>query len=477
MTRRRLPPAVLTALLATAVLARAPLRAVDGSPPSSAIQPEHQFGLFPQIFSVTDMAFDLSGNLVIAGTTFSRDFPTTADAADRTCGDDGDAFVIVVSTGGDVRYATCLGGPSLDRGPSLAVSPDGSLWVLTNTCFYESDGINGCTWNGFQATLWRIAPGVQGYVERVPFGNIRDAIHPADVVAGLDGSAWVLGSTSSPWLYVARPWQPTIAGETDMVVGQYVHGETQPRLMTYLGGQRTDIGRSLAVAPDGDVVVVGSTSSTDFPVVRPLQTGLGGQSDVTLTRIDRSGRWLEYSTVLGGPGYEDAPCVDVDRQGNVYLLGSTSDGSTPPFPPVPDIQMGRGLFLVSLDEAGQLRYATLADSAVAFIEGGAVGINPVHLSVRHGGSAVIVGHYYTDELFRSGGFLAVVDRFGLPARHPGLFQRAGGGGEFVMAAVSDGRHVYVVATPFTDPSLPYYVKRLPLSALGADAHGGAADRR
>jgi len=461
MTRRRLPLAVLTALLAATALARVPLRAVDGSPPPSAIQPEHQFGLFPQIFNVTDMAFDLSGNLVIAGTTFSTGFPTTADAADRTCGDDGDAFVVVVSTGGDLRYATCLGGPSLDREPSVAVSPVGSLWVLMNTCFYESDGINGCSWNGFQATLWRIAPGVPGYVERVPFGNVWDAIHPADVVAGLDGSAWVLGSTSSPWLQTVRPWQPTMAGETVMVVGQYVHGETQPRLMTYLGGRRSEVGSSLAVAPDGDVVVVGSTSSTDFPVVRPLQTNLHGESDVTLTRIDKSGRWLEYSTILGGFGDGGASFVDSDSQGNVYVLGST----------------GGHLLLVGLDETGRLRFATLADTAVAVIAGGAVFINPVHLSVRHGGSAVIVGNYSTGELFRSGGFLSVVDRFGLPARHPGLIQRADGGGEFVMAAVSDGRHLYAAATPFTYPPLPYYVKTLPLSALGADAHGGAADRR
>ena len=155
------------------------------------IQPEHQFGLFPQIFAVTDMAFDLSGNLVIAGTTFSTGFPTTADAADRTCGDDGDAFVVVVSTGGDLRYATCLGGPSLDREPSVAVSPDGSLWVLMNTCFYESDGINGCSWNGCQATLWRIRPGVSGDQEQLQAAQQLPkpllAAQRLEVGLGLDG--------------------------------------------------------------------------------------------------------------------------------------------------------------------------------------------------------------------------------------------------------------------------------------------------
>lgn len=474
---RRVPLAVLTALLAVAVLARIPVRAVDGNAPPPSIQPEHQFGLFPQIFSVTDMTFDLNGNLVIAGTTYSSGFPTTADAADRTCGDDGDAFVMIVSTGGDVRYSTCLGGPSLDSAPSVAVSPDGSLWVLMSTCFYESDGINGCTWNGFQATLWRIAPGAPGYVERMPFGSPWDVIQPADVVAGLDGSAWVLGSTSSPRLYMPRPWQPGLAGATDMVVGQYFHGEPQPRLMTYLGGRRSEIGRALAVAPDGDVVVVGWTSSADFPVVRPLQTVLGGERDITLTRVDKSGRWLEYSTLLGASGDEDAPCVDVDSQGNVYVLGSTGGGSFPLFPPLLNPWAQGGLFLVSLDEAGGLRYATLVDTAVAFLAGGAAGLNPVHLSVRRGGSAVVVGYYSTGELFRSGGFLAVVDRFGSASSNPGLFQRADGGGEIVMAAVSDGRHLYVAATPFAYPPLPYYVKKLPLSALGPDAHGGESHRR
>jgi len=90
---------------------------------------------------------------------------------------------------------------------------------------------------------------------------------------------------------------------------------------------------------------------------------------------------------------------------------------------------------------------------------------------------VIVGNYSTGELFRSGGFLAVVDRFGLPARHPGLIQRADGGGEFVMAAGVRRAASLCGRNALHAPSFALLREEAATECSGGDAHGGAADRR
>lgn len=49
--------------------------------------------------------------------------------------------------------------------------------------------------------------------------------------------------------------------------------------------------------------------------------------DGLLLRLDASGRWLEFSTFLGGPGQDSALGVASDRDGNAAVVGSTVSGA------------------------------------------------------------------------------------------------------------------------------------------------------
>jgi hypothetical protein len=110
----------------------------------------------------------------------------------------------------------------------------------------------------------------------------------------------VLGTAYTASLPTVNAWQPVGAGESDLIVGRYATGRTGPLLLTLLGGRSWDEAGRLAVAADGDVVVTGNTSPPDFPVVRPIPDARGGDArDAALTRLDATGRWIEYSTFLG----------------------------------------------------------------------------------------------------------------------------------------------------------------------------------
>jgi len=55
---------------------------------------------------------------------------------------------------------------------------------------------------------------------------------------------------------------------------------------TFLGGSGDDLIRSIAIGPDGEVYLVGSTSSQDFPVTsNAVQTRLGGNADAFVVKL------------------------------------------------------------------------------------------------------------------------------------------------------------------------------------------------
>ena len=104
------------------------------------------------------VAVDSSGNIVVAGTTHSRNFPVQA-AVDTSVAQS-DAFVTkITASGSSLVYSTFLGGSSHDRGYSLALDSSGAAHIGGSTRSgdfptkdaYQSSG--GSDLSGFLAKL------------------------------------------------------------------------------------------------------------------------------------------------------------------------------------------------------------------------------------------------------------------------------------------------------------------------------------
>jgi hypothetical protein len=97
---------------------------------------------------------------------------------------------------------------------------------------------------------------------------------------------------------------------------------------TYFGGRDWEHARDVVVDAQGNIYVVGGAASADFPTTpgvysRTLHTDKTqdfGPCDVFVVKFAPDGRLL-WSTLIGGPGYDRAYGVEIDKDGLICLAG------------------------------------------------------------------------------------------------------------------------------------------------------------
>ena len=105
------------------------------------------------------------------------------------------------------------------------------------------------------------------------------------------------------------------------------------------GGTGTDTAAAIGVDPQGDVVIVGSTTSTDFPVTVSLVPGIM-PSAAFVVKLDSGLTRIIASTLLGGTRVAPscsacgtvANAVAFDSSGDVYVAGGTAAQDFPVTP-------------------------------------------------------------------------------------------------------------------------------------------------
>lgn len=86
------------------------------------------------------LAVDATGAAYVSGTTGSTDFPVSAGAAQVSYGGGAsDAFLTKIGPGGEILFSTYLGGSQAESPSSMALGPDGRIYVpITGSLFYST---------------------------------------------------------------------------------------------------------------------------------------------------------------------------------------------------------------------------------------------------------------------------------------------------------------------------------------------------
>ena len=355
--------------------------------------------------TATAVAVDTDGNAYVAGRTESNDFPTTSLAYQAAINGAANAFVVKVAPDGEsLSYSTCLGGSGFDSASAITVDASGDAFV---TGFTQSPDFPTSK-NAMQSTLM----GAQNaFVSELSptgtscGGGVLPSCTPslaassyfggagndaANAIAlGGSGNVILAGYTrSSEGFPIVRALQKTLAGTQNAFISELSPGLDSVSVSTYLGGSGVDAANAMALDASGNVVLVGSTSSPDFPTAEPLRASLDGPEDAFVTKLTADLASLVYSTYLGGSGADVGSSVALDAAGDVYLAGQTQSSDFPVAGAFQDTNLG-------LDTpGGDAFFAFLAPSGRRLLGstylGGGGGANALGLGLS-GQNAWVVG--------------------------------------------------------------------------------------
>jgi len=247
--------------------------------------------------TINAVAVDTSGNAYVTGTTNTYNFPVTSgtfQTSNSTQQNAGIGFVSKFTNVGTLAYSTYFYGSSGDPVDieAIAVDGSGSAYVAGSA---DSDGT-------FPITSTSICdPGVFGFGCSYAFVTKFDSTgstllystflgpnnyaSPQAIVLDLTGDAYVLAATRSGLFQTNNAIEP-YTNNTDVLLVEIDPAATTQLFSTFLGGSGDDSPSGLALDTNGNLYVVGSTNSVDFPTTQGAFQNLpGGSIDAFLTKI------------------------------------------------------------------------------------------------------------------------------------------------------------------------------------------------
>lgn len=163
------------------------------------------------------------------------------------------------------------------------------------------------------------------------FGGSGDEF-TTDVVVDGDGNPYITGLTlSTDFPVVGAPGGTGNSTGYDAFVIKLNSAGSGVVFSTYFGGtgeeNRDGTGANyggLAIDASRNVYVTGYTTSTNIPVVQPIQINNAGNGDAFVFKLNPAGNTLLWSTYLGGRGQDGASGIALDATGSSYVVGRTT---------------------------------------------------------------------------------------------------------------------------------------------------------
>jgi len=250
--------------------------------------------------NTNSVRLDGSGNVYAVTTTHSTDAPTP-NGFDHIFNGGSDVYLVKLSpTGSQLLYGTYVGGSNADHTEThnLEVASNGEAFVAAMTRSTDLKGVLTGFQKTFQGAATQLSNGLNGnysgdgMVVRVATGG---ALLGATYVGGKFGDGlegvtinalgevYVSGTTYSPNMPVTT--SATLAGNSDVFVMKLTRDLSTRLFATTLGGAGADSGRGSDVDSGGNMATVGTTKSSNLPLVNSTQGARRGATDGIVVKM------------------------------------------------------------------------------------------------------------------------------------------------------------------------------------------------
>jgi uncharacterized protein (TIGR03437 family) len=320
----------------------------------------------------TALVVDRAGNVYIAGTTSSRNFPTPETAFKRTTASASTSFVARLNSSlTALDFSTYVGGRGTDRISAMALDSNGFVYVAGTTESSDFPFVEPA----FQRTH---SPGsvfvtkLNGSGTGLVASTFLGQGSVANIGIDLQGNVTITGTTSSDRFPTTpdavQPRKPASPfTHSDGFVTRMPPSLNALLYSTYFGGSQNDVVVDSEIDADGSVYVTGTSFSRDFPLTNTdASIGTSGTVFVAKFSLPR----VVYARALRGNNSTTALGIDLGPDGGVNVIGLSAGTHFPTTslayrrcPPSP--LSGRPVpFYARLNREGGFLYSTLLESAL-----------------------------------------------------------------------------------------------------------------
>jgi Beta-propeller repeat len=295
---------------------------------------------------ITAMKMGPNGQLYVTGSTTTGEMLYIDGAYDNFSTGLTDIFLAIIDTTANgnfaLKYFSYLGGTNIDTPLALEVDTNGVAYIAGTTTSVDfpmagnsfQTTSSASVLNGFVAT---IDPSLYGGVS-LTYSTYLGGTDGDNSINGIAldpaGFIYLIGTTrATDFPLTTSGYAQTLYGSQDAFLTKLDRNSTSLAYSTYLGGELSDDGRSIAVGSNGMVYFAISTSSLQFPLEGPsYRQNSGGGVDLAIGMMDMTQFGepsLVYSTYLGGSDSDEVRKLALDAKNNVILTGYTLSNDFP----------------------------------------------------------------------------------------------------------------------------------------------------
>lgn len=294
-----------------------------------------------------NIAQDVQGNIFIAGSTESNDFPITSGVFSEFNNGNCDMFIAKFNNElTELIASTYIGGSKNEEARAVDIDENGNIFVcgitestdfpVSKNAFQNQYGGGSYSpYGSGDAFIIKINNDLTDLISSTFLGG-RGHETCSSLCLDNDGFVVVSGSTSSSDFPVSDDaFDKTYSSggnlKDDVFITKLSNDLTTMIGSTYISGEHDDFSEAISVDSSNDIVIAGWTSSTEYPVTNgAFDTSFGrGYYDGFISKLNPDLSNLVSSTFLGGFNWDFCYGLTIDSYDNIFVTGHTASSNYP----------------------------------------------------------------------------------------------------------------------------------------------------
>lgn len=247
-----------------------------------------------------------------------------------------DAWIVKIDSVGAIQWQKTIGGTDDEELFNILITLDGGYIIAGHTSSNNGD----VTGNHGLGDGWVLKLDSTGTIEwQKTYGGAGDE-YLYGIRKTTDGGYIVVGSTTSN--------DGNVSGNHGLMDGWVLKIDSVGGIewQTTLGGTSDDFIRNLQLTPDGNLILVGSTTSTDGDI-----TSNHGSRDVWVVKLSGTGG-IQWQKTLGGTNFDIGFNIQLTSNNGYIISGSTNSNNA-------DVSGNHGNYdawIVRLSDTGTIQW-------------------------------------------------------------------------------------------------------------------------